>query len=219
MNNKKYSNCDYSNIFILFWFFGIFLFYTWFRWLREYFYDLSVVLCIITAVVIISNLNTNLILKKKLVVCFIVGLFISGLFSMIIYKNESQTECYSKVHPSPAHLIKVSQYIENNTNQSDEILTAWAGYAFQADRRIVFDISKVYYFNEVDPFAKIEFEQSGYPQIEEIIQYCREKKIKFIIVDYNMNITYLKNPEFEEFLYTEYKVINQIDHVDIFMRK
>lgn len=138
---------------------------------------------------------------------------------MIIYVKESQTEWYSKAHPSSILVKKVSKYIADNTNKSDEILTSWAIYVFQADRRIVFDISKVYYFNEVDPFAKIAFKQSKYPQIEEIIQYCYENNIKYIIVDDSMNKTYLKDPKFREFLYSEYELVNQIDHVDIFARK
>ena len=211
---------QYSDTVTLLWLlsvFGFYLFYEMFKYIiipDIYWYELAPVFCLMGGIALSSILKTSTRSTKELIHLFLVILLLSAATSQSMIANtESRTHMVS-----PETVKKVAEYIKENVAESEEIFTGCLVIAYQADRRVVFDISHPYYYREPELYLSNEYLR--YPSIAEIKGYLLEKNVKYVIVDVHTNDYYFsKNPDFKQFIYENYQLEKEIDYVDILIKK
>lgn len=214
VNIKKLQRNNFSNKFLLFWFFTPLIFYLpYYVWHLEYFTELVGVGSLIVGVLIYSihkSRNTK-IFKNLLIFMIIAALFTQILnVSPAFYQSRGIDRMWS-----PDTISEVSLYINENTSPDKEIFSNTI-FAFVADRRIIFDISHamVYHYETMDTE---NLNLMGYPGIEEIISYLDANEVKYVVVGPGFYETYLSiHPELEYYINQNYHVEKQIDNIEIF---
>lgn len=205
---------DFANIFLIVWFFSIFIFYLIYsRWEIAYFYEYATVASIMSAAFLYSLYKSIPKQNKPVMYVFIILLVISTLYSPYVSDLNYNPSDEIKGNNQPMYVIKeVSKYITQNTIKDDKIFAATPIYAFQANRRVTFDIVRSYAYN--DGFA----ESRGYPSITQLINYLKENRIKYIIIDpVYMNLyLFSKNPDLKNFVYSNYQLEKKIGTIEIF---
>ena len=205
----------FSNISILLWFSGIFVFYFYYSMSQEiFYYEMSSASCIMGGVVL-KELHKFKEKRKTLTRLFFIFIVISLVTSSFYYVEEEQNTTIKK----PWTIYEVSEYIKGHTNKNEEIFTANMAIAIEADRPIVMNLSHpaIYCKDYVQGFP--DFDVIDYPSLEEIINYLDEHKVRIIVNDPLTNYYYFKyNRNLREYVEKNYIEVKEINHVKILER-
>lgn len=215
---KLEQKVRFANLIIIFWFFAIFYFYLNYQFMPVYFSELAPVASIMCGAIIFSLYKKSQI--KRLSNVFVSLLIFSAIISQSVYANDWYFSVKKNdVHPNVTTIRKVGKYIREHTTENEEIC-CYPIYAFEADRRVIFDIV---YMVSYDKFQSDVFGnpgEYGYPSIEEIIDYMISTKLRYVVIDPMFEIYVLQsNPKFEYFIYSHYEFEKKIDNVQILILK
>jgi len=113
-------------------------------------------------------------------------------------------------------MMDTAEYLDERTDPDEEIFTAKAVIALQADVDVIFNIVRptAYRYNRSEAL-----EQYGYPTIEEITEYLDSEEIRFIIVDWVFKTYFLEvYPEFNEYIISYYSEVEQFGEIEVWER-
>jgi len=129
-----------------------------------------------------------------------------------IYLNQNEQ------HPSPMLIRRVSSFLEENT-ETDEEIFAWPIYAFQSDRRVIYNITHPLLYKEYvgdDEYGLLAF---NYPTVKDIMGYMDRNEVRFVVLDVNIEEVFFNNREyFKEYIYTRYNIVKDYGDIKIMMR-
>ena len=214
---KIHQKIQFANLILIFWFFSIFYFYMNYQFMVVYFSELAPVGCIMGAVIIFSIYTSKNFKIKRQVNIFISLLILSAIISQSIFAHDAYfTVNDFDYNPKVSTIRKVGFYISQNTDSNEEIF-AHPIYAFEADRHLIFNITYMISYNELEQHWIGTPENHGYPGIDEIIIYLDSKNVKYVIIDPLFNLNILRsNNTLENFIYSKYELVHEIENVDIF---
>ncbi len=193
----------------------IFYLFYW-EWSLDYFLEFMPMLSVSAAVFLLSVLNS----RRRTGEMLLVLLMGAAIFTQALhaYQPYTQAKGMDKFN-SEETVQEVATYISANTADSDEIFSNTA-FAFEAGRRIIFDISHamMYHYNSTVSDAAA-MRSLGYPTVSGIISYLDDKKIRYVVVDAGFRETYFSiNPQLEKYIYSNYHVEKEINGVKIYAR-
>jgi len=113
-------------------------------------------------------------------------------------------------------MMDTAEYLDERTDPDEEIFTAKAVIALQADVDVIFNIVRptAYRYNRSEAL-----EHYGYPTIEEITEYLDSEEIRFIIVDWVFKTYFLEvYPEFNEYIISYYSEVEQFGEIEVWER-
>ncbi len=197
-------------------FLSILLFYILFRVLLPYYYDLLFPLCLITAFLVTDILDFEtgnpsrfLILGKSLFICSLILSVPIGLGEFTygdIKPNETEIEDFDDV----------VRYLRAYSNPHEEIFTAKAVIALQADLENIFNIVRPspYLNNDTDLLDRMD-----YPSIREITDYLESHAIRFIVLDWVMQTYFLDiYQDLNEYVSSHYHLAEEFGSILILIR-
>lgn len=121
-------------------------------------------------------------------------------------------------HPTPGDLRQAASIIRDNTDEADEIF-AWPVYAFQSDRRMIFNITHPLLYGEFSGPDEAGLAHFGYPTVREIIEYMDSNDIRLVVVDVNIEeVFFTGRDHFREYIYTHYNIAWERGSVRILVR-
>ena len=121
-------------------------------------------------------------------------------------------------HPTPELVRQVGELVKKNTNPDEEIF-AWPIYAFQSDRRVIFDITHPLLYQEYVGTDEIGLERFNYPTVREIMDYMEKTEVRFVVVDDNMRDVFFTHRDyFREYIYAEYNLLEDYGTIEILVR-
>lgn len=193
----------------------IFYLFYW-EWSLDYFLEFMPMLSVSAAVFLLSVLNS----KRRTGKMLLVLLMGAAIFTQALHTYQPYTQAKGMDKFNSEETVNVvAAYISANTAASEEIFGITA-FAFEAGRRIIFDISHAMMYHYP---ATVNDEKTmrslGYPTIGEIISYLGDKKIRYVVVDAGFRETYFSiNPQLEKYIYSNYHVEKEINGVKIYAR-
>jgi len=121
-------------------------------------------------------------------------------------------------HPTPDLVRQVGELVKKNTSPNEEIF-AWPVYAFQSDRRVIFDITHSLLYQEYVGTDEIGLEIFNYPTVREIMDYMEETEVRLVVVDDNIrDVFFTYRDYFREYIYTEYNLLEDYGTIEILVR-
>lgn len=197
--NEKHS---FSNIFLVFWFASIMLFYVfYYKWHIHYFTELLPSASLISAVLIYSLFEQRIPWRKIFIILIIISMLLPHTQYILIGSHGMPI--------STAH--KVSAYISEHVPENEEIFTATI-FAYLSGRPLMLNLShpSLYSYSS---------NPGCYPSINEVMEYMDSKEIRYVILDnYTKYCYFPKNPEFKKYIQSHYILEDEIEGVEIYVR-
>lgn len=196
--------------------FCILLFYLMFRVILPYFYDLLFPISIITAFIVIGiadslRIDTDDLLRAGKAV-FICTLLLSFPISMAEYH-------YGDIKLNETDIGEFEEcvtYLRDHAQPKEEIFTAKALIPLQAGLENIFNIVRPapYLAHDTDLLERMD-----YPSVHEIVEYLHERSIRFIVVDWVMQLYFLDiYPELDGYVDANYHQVEEFGSIRLLMR-
>ena len=213
-------------------------------WMPIYFFEMAPGLCFVSGIVVMSlfrtvkaeekapkkekkkknsiNINggaasSRFRMRRLLVYSFVTISLVLPAFMYAsdpynIYLNQNEQ------HPSPMLIRRVSSFLEENT-ETDEAIFAWPIYAFQSDRRVIYNITHPLLYKEYVGDDEYGLSVFNYPTVKEIMEYMDKTDVRFVVLDVNIEEVFFNNREyFKEYIYTRYNIVKDYGDIKIMMR-
>ncbi len=212
ISHKKRMMSSFS---IFIWFISILVFYLFYNMSQElFYYELASSACLIAGMVT-YYIRVHPIPNSFWRTCFFALIGLSLITSGYNYAEIERDTTITK----PWTIIEVAQYIRDRTESDEEIFTASMAIAVEADRPIIMNISHptVYCDDYVGGFP--DFDLIDYPDVEELINYLHDNRIRYIVNDPLTNYYYFMfNENLEHYVSENYILVKEINNVKILER-
>ncbi len=215
---KNNGNGYYSPILVTGIFFSCMLaFYIMFRIIIPYYYDILFPLCIITAILLEAIAKYEPSIDWKNLVGATKTLFIATLILSVPVTIAHYT--YQDVKMNRTEIDDINdcvEYLKDHAEPQEEIFTAKAVIALQADLRIIFNIVRPAPYLEKNDDILDRFD---YPDVSVIITYLETYETRFVIMEWVMETYFLETyPEMDDYIESHYHPAEEFDSIEVWIR-
>jgi|SRR3989344_2351113 len=198
-----------QNKFILLWIFSIIAFYLFYsRFHVVYLAEIMPALAVISAP-FLSRLDYKNLLTMAFFIVILIGVVLSAVFYVSYHGLNNKWSSNS--------LNDVASYVRDNSDVNDEIFTPLTMVPIMADRKLALDITHplLYHFEGIG-----EDDAVGAPSFKTIIDYMDKNKVKYVVADDYMDVTYYSTkPDIKIYIENNYILEKKIGDILILRRK